>query len=52
MGSTRFMARALAVRTEVRLHSGNFEGAEMDLELIGGALGSVSDLASRERYRC
>ncbi|ORY92414.1 peptidase family C50-domain-containing protein [Leucosporidium creatinivorum] len=42
MGSTRFMARALAVRTEVRLHAGNLEGAEMDLELIGGALGSTS----------
>lgn len=38
------MARALAVRTEIRLHLSNLDGAEMDLELIGGALGMVRQI--------
>lgn len=35
------MARALAVRAETRMRSGNLEGAEMDLEMIDGVLDAV-----------
>ena len=41
LGSIRLSARALVVRTEVRLHTGKFVEAEEDLSKIGAMLGPV-----------
>ncbi|KAL8280628.1 hypothetical protein RQP46_006951 [Phenoliferia psychrophenolica] len=42
LGSSRLSARALGVRTEVRLHAGKFDEAKEDLEKISAILGPTS----------
>jgi hypothetical protein len=44
LGSARLIARALTVRAEVRLHAGNIQGAQEDLDMSDNALGSASRL--------
>lgn len=43
VGSSRLSARALVARADVRVHVGNFDGADEDLGRIEGILGPVRD---------